>query len=113
MFRISTPMWANGLRLIDDDGVTVEELRSRSRSACNIGGLERWGWVIVGDAGGPRRPGYGAAWPDRSHGVRPTRAAFIRHAWSSESNTLAAPIRRPGRRCLTRKPALDGNARPT
>ncbi len=43
LFRISTPMWANGLRLIDDDGVTVEELRSRARSACNIGGLERWG----------------------------------------------------------------------
>jgi hypothetical protein len=43
LFNISTAMWANGLRLIDEDGITLDDLRSRSRSTCNIGGLERWG----------------------------------------------------------------------
>jgi hypothetical protein len=33
------------LRLIDEDGVTVDDLRARARAACNIGGLERWGWT--------------------------------------------------------------------
>jgi hypothetical protein len=59
-FRISLPMWANGLRLVADEGVTVEELRGRTRAGCNIGGLERWGWLSVGDGGPGRRPGYGS-----------------------------------------------------
>jgi hypothetical protein len=59
-FRISLPMWTNGLRFIDEDGITVGELRARARAACNIGGLERWGWISVGDTGGRRRDGYGA-----------------------------------------------------
>ena len=48
LFRISMPMWANGLRFIDDQGITVDGLRVRARAACNIGGLERWGWITVG-----------------------------------------------------------------
>ena len=61
-FRISLPMWTNGLRLIDEDGVTVDDLRARARAACNIGGLERWGWISIGDltnwpaTGGLRHP---------------------------------------------------------
>lgn len=58
LFKISLPMWANGLRLVDEGGVTVAELRSRAGAACNLGGLERWGWISVGDGPG-RRAGYG------------------------------------------------------
>jgi hypothetical protein len=59
LFRISIAMWANGLRCIGEDGITVDELRAQARAACNIGGLERWGWITVGDPGGGRRDGYG------------------------------------------------------
>ncbi len=60
LFRISLPMWANGLRFIGEEGITAGELRVRARAACNIGGLERWGWITVGDAEGGRRDGYGS-----------------------------------------------------
>jgi hypothetical protein len=58
-FRVSLPMWTNGLRFIVEEGITVDELRREARAACNIGGLERWGWISVGDGGGVRRDGYG------------------------------------------------------
>jgi hypothetical protein len=38
LFRISLPMWANGLRFIDADGISVGELAARARAACNLGG---------------------------------------------------------------------------
>ena len=57
LFRLSMAMWANGLRLIDEEGVTVDELRFLARANCNIGGLERWGWISVGDLTGKRREG--------------------------------------------------------
>lgn len=83
LFRISLAMWANALRCLDDDGTTVGELRARARARCNLGGLERWGWVEVGAAGTGRRPGYG------SHRgitpatvVRPTPAGrYARRVW--------------------------------
>src|SRR5215469_7839350 len=83
LFRISLPMWANGLRFIDEDGIRVGELRVRARAACNIGGLERWGWITVGDAGGGRREGYGSHRGVTSGTVlRATRAgAYARRLW--------------------------------
>jgi hypothetical protein len=57
--RISLPMWTNGLRHIDEDGISVEQVRARARAACNTGGLERWGWISVGEPGTQRRDGYG------------------------------------------------------
>jgi hypothetical protein len=82
-FRISLPMWTNGLRSIDDDGITVDELRAHARAACNIGGLERWGWISVGDVGGRRRDGYGSGrGVNGDTVVRPTRAgAYARRLW--------------------------------
>ena len=78
-FRISLPMWTNGLRFIHDDGITVDELRSRAGAACNIGGLERWGWISVGDVGGRRRDGYGSHRGVRGNSIlRPTRASRLR-----------------------------------
>jgi hypothetical protein len=81
--RISLPMWTNGLRFINDDGITVDELRAHARSACNIGGLERWGWISVGEVGGQRREGYGSHRGVKGDTIlRPTRAgAYARRLW--------------------------------
>lgn len=75
LFRISLPMWANALRFVDEDGVTVGELRRRARADANLGGLERWGWIRVGEGTGGRREGYGTARGINDDTVlRPTRA---------------------------------------
>jgi hypothetical protein len=81
--RISLPMWTNGLRFIDEDGVAVDELRRQARAACNIGGLERWGWIAVGDVNGRRRDGYGSHRGVKGDTVlRPTRAGmYARRLW--------------------------------
>ncbi len=82
-FRISLPMWTNGLRLIGEEGITVGELGRKARAACNIGGLERWGWIAVGEDTGPRRDGYGSRKGVKADTVlRPTRAgAYARKLW--------------------------------
>jgi hypothetical protein len=82
-FRISLPMWTNGLRFIADDGVTVDELRSLARAACNLGGLERWGWIAVGEVSNKRRDGYGSHRGIKGDTIlRPTRAGtYARKAW--------------------------------
>jgi hypothetical protein len=83
LFRISLATWANGLRCIDEQGITVAELQARTRAACNIGGLERWGWISVGDTGAGRRDGYGSHRGVKGDTVlRPTRAgAYARRLW--------------------------------
>jgi ribosomal protein L28 len=83
LFRISMSMWANGLRFVDEEGITVGELQARARAACNIGGLERWGWITVDDAGAGRRDGYGSHRGVTSGTVlRPTRAGvYARRLW--------------------------------
>jgi hypothetical protein len=83
LFRISLPMWSNALRFIDADGVTAGDLSARARARCNIGGLERWGWITVGDPGAGRRDGYGTGrGVKRDTLLRPTRAgAFARRLW--------------------------------
>lgn len=90
-FRISFAMWANGLRCISESGVTVDELRASSRAVCNLPGLERWGWVVLGDTGGGRgasndlrrRDGYGSSrGVSPSTVVRPTAVGeFARREW--------------------------------
>jgi hypothetical protein len=83
LFRISMAMWANGLRYIGEDGITVDELGARARAGCNIGGLERWGWITVGDTGAGRRDGYGTHRGIKGGTVlRPTRAgSYARRLW--------------------------------
>jgi hypothetical protein len=82
-FRISLPMWTNALRVIDEGGITVAELGARARAGCNIGGLERWGWIAVGEVGGRRREGFGTHRGVKADTVvRPTRAgAYARRLW--------------------------------
>ncbi len=80
-FRISLAMWTNALRFVDDDGITVGELRSRARASCNIGGLERWGWITLGRRRGT--DGFGTHRGVRDDTVlRPTHAGvFARAVW--------------------------------
>ena len=83
LFRISLPMWANGLRFIDAEGITV------------------------GDAGGGRREGYGSHRGVTSGTVlRATRAgAYARRLWPDVvagieqrwRDRCAFATRRPGR----------------
>ena len=82
-FRISLAMWANALRVIGDDGTTLDELRYAARAGANIGGLERWGWISVGDVAAGRREGYGTSRGLRGDTVlRLTRAgAFACELW--------------------------------
>jgi hypothetical protein len=83
LFRLSIAMWANGLRCIGEDGVTVDELRAQARAACNLGGLERWGWIAIGDPAGGRREGYGTQRGVKGGTMlRPTRAgSYARRLW--------------------------------
>lgn len=82
-FRISLPMWTNGLRFIEADGITVDALRGRARAACNLGGLERWGWISVGNPSIERRAGYGSHRGIKGDTIlHPTRAgAYARRLW--------------------------------
>lgn len=85
-FRISLAMWANGLRVIDEAGTPLHEVRRRARAECNVGGLERWGWISVDHserAGGGRRDGYGSSKGLREGTVLlPTRTGTAaRHMW--------------------------------
>ena len=83
LFGVSIAMWANGLRFIGEEGVTVDELHALARARCNIGGLERWGWISVGDVGAGRREGYGSHRGVKGATVlRPTRAgSYARRLW--------------------------------
>jgi hypothetical protein len=82
-FRISLPMWTNGLRHIDEGGITLDELRARAHATCNVGGLERWGWVTVGEPVAGKRSGFGTHTGLRGSTVlRPTRAGeAARRVW--------------------------------
>ena len=97
LFRISLPMWTNGLRFISEDGITVAELRSRTRAACNLGGLERWGWIVVGDGDEGRRPGYGS-----QRGVKPDTVVRPTRAGVSARRLWPAVVRRVEERWRTR-----------
>jgi hypothetical protein len=83
LFRISIAMWANGLRFIDDDGITVADLQARARAKCNLPGLERWRWITIGEPSSERRDGYGSSRGVTSKSVlRPTPAgAYGRALW--------------------------------
>jgi hypothetical protein len=76
---VSVVMWSNFLRFVGD-GTTVDELLERAglpkpRLLSTVGGMERWGYVGVGDKGGTKRDGYGSARGLRGDlDLRPTAA---------------------------------------
>ena len=54
-------MWANCLRHLPDEGITVAELRRRARTGTNLDGMRRWRYVrYAPDPGRGKRPGPGA-----------------------------------------------------
>jgi hypothetical protein len=54
-------MWANCLRQLPDDGITVAELRRRAGTNTNLDGMRRWRYVrYAPDPGRGKRPGPGA-----------------------------------------------------
>jgi methyltransferase (TIGR00027 family) len=69
-------MWANCLRHLPDEGITVAELRARARTGTNLDGMRRWGYVtFTPDPGRGKRPQ-----PDAL--VRPTaRGSAARDTW--------------------------------
>lgn len=70
-------------RFIGDDGITLRELETAVRASCNVAGLERWGWISIGDDRDKRRDGFGTRRGITSATVlRPTRAGIAaRRLW--------------------------------
>jgi methyltransferase (TIGR00027 family) len=76
-------MWANCLRFLPDEGITLAELRRRARTETNLDGMRRWGYVTyTPDPGRGTRPR-----PDAI--VRPTAAGSrARDAWRSATDEV-------------------------
>jgi methyltransferase (TIGR00027 family) len=56
-WNTSLLMWANCLRHLPDEGITVAELRHRARTGTNLDGMRRWGYVtLTPDPGRGKRP---------------------------------------------------------
>jgi hypothetical protein len=68
----SALMWANCLRHLPDDGITLAELHARARTGTNLDGMRRWHYVTYT--------------PDPGHGKRPRPDAVIAPtAWGSKA----------------------------
>jgi DNA-binding MarR family transcriptional regulator len=62
-------LWANGMRLIPEEGITVAELERQARTnKIQLPGLERWGYITVAPDPTDRREKI----PERDWLVRPT-----------------------------------------
>lgn len=60
LYLVSVAMWANCLRYVSEDGVTVAEVARLARTTTNLDGMRRWGYVTLdgaGRGGGARRSG--------------------------------------------------------
>jgi DNA-binding MarR family transcriptional regulator len=56
-WTVSFVMWANLLQFVDEEGVTVRELRSRARlTRLPLAGMTRWGYVEVSAEADDQRP---------------------------------------------------------
>jgi DNA-binding MarR family transcriptional regulator len=53
---VSLVMWSNCMRLVGEKGVSVGELEGLARTATNLNGMERWGYVVVAPDPADRRP---------------------------------------------------------
>jgi DNA-binding MarR family transcriptional regulator len=47
LWLVSLVMWSNCMRFVGDEGVTVGELRDLARTATNLNGMERWGYIVI------------------------------------------------------------------
>lgn len=48
---VSMAMWANCLRFVGEDGVTGKEMERLARTGTNLHGMQRWGYIKLGDDG--------------------------------------------------------------
>jgi methyltransferase (TIGR00027 family) len=78
-------MWANCLRHLPDEGITVAELRRRARTGTNLDGMRRWRYVTyTPDPSQGKRPG-----PDAI--VTPTAAGRrAREVWQAATEETEA-----------------------
>jgi methyltransferase (TIGR00027 family) len=60
----SLVMWANCLRYVPDDGITLAAMRAAARTGTNVDGMRRWGYVTYT--------------PDPGRGKRPRPDAIVR-----------------------------------
>ena len=44
---VSAVMWSNCMQFVGDEGVRVKEIESLARTATNLNGMERWGYIVV------------------------------------------------------------------
>ena len=54
-YLVSVAMWANCLRYVTEEGVTVAEVARLARTHANLDGMRRWGYVTL-DRGGRAGP---------------------------------------------------------
>jgi hypothetical protein len=96
-YLVSVAMWANCLRHVSEDGVTVAEVARLARTHANLDGMRRWGYVTLdgaGRGGGARRSG-----PDsilrltavgrRAHEVWAPLPAEIETRWETRFGSAA------------------------
>jgi DNA-binding MarR family transcriptional regulator len=53
---VSLVMWSNCMQFIGEEGLSVRELERRARTATNLAGMERWGYIFVEPDPSDRRP---------------------------------------------------------
>ena len=80
-------MWANCLRHLPDEGITVAELHDRARTGTNLDGMRRWGYVTFApDPGRGKRPRLDAviaptAWGIACRDAWPEITAAVESRW--------------------------------
>jgi len=63
----SMAMWWNCMRFVGEEGVRVAELEDLARTATNLNGMERWGYIVVEpDPADPRPKPPRSAWEIRA-----------------------------------------------
>jgi hypothetical protein len=99
-------MWANCLRHLPDEGITLAELRGRARTETNLDGMRRWRYVTYSpDPGRGKRPRPDAVVAPTAQGRRarevwPAAVDDVESRWRSRYGT-GAPGSRPRRSSRT------------
>ena len=83
LWLTSLVMWANCVRFLPDDGITVADLRRLARTGTNLDGMRRWGYVTFSpDPGRGKRPREDAV-------LRPTeRGRQARDIWAGVGDAI-------------------------
>ncbi|MGI8990994.1 MAG: hypothetical protein ACR2I2_15630 [Bryobacteraceae bacterium] len=75
---VSLAMWSNCMQFVGEEGVTVRELRRLARTAANLDGMRRWGYITVESDPADGRP----KMPRSAWVIRPTPAGrTAREIW--------------------------------